>query len=114
MIYGFEIKNSSGNTILDTTSIGLQIVYETTLTAISTDIVFTSKFAPFYFKYTSMHPSRYVQVVDSITNITPGGAPVDTYTYRVTIDSSKTIGPVRLIVLGGDMYTPTLTQVSVV
>jgi hypothetical protein len=101
MAYGFEIRDSSGAVQIDSNSIGLQAVYKTVLTSVSTDITFTSKYSPFFFTWISMHSQGFTQNI-TYSDITPSGAPVDEYTFRVVILYGKTLGDVSLTVFGGD------------
>ena len=111
MAYGFEIRNSAGAIVQDNTSIGLQIVHEVTLTAASTNVVFTSAFPPFHMMYFSMHPSDYAQSL-LWSDVTPSGAPADTHTYNFVIKYGKTLGPVRLFIMGGDSYATSVDGTS--
>jgi hypothetical protein len=104
--FGFEILDSAGNLELDTTSIGLQVVHEVTLTAASTNVTWVSEHSPFYFVYFSMHSSGHMQTL-MWTDVTPAGAPVNSNTYTFTVNYGKTLGNVRLVVVGGDANSVT-------
>lgn len=109
MAQGFEVRDSSGNIQLDTTSIGIQAIHQVTLTADSTDVTWVSPYAPFHFSYFSMGAGGFPQNL-TWSNVTPAGAPVNSYTYRFVVVRSKPLENTRLIVMGGDAYTVTSTS----